>query len=265
MLQTIREMRVLFSGATICGGVTLKRLVLLADEIGFMDRPSITFRHWGTLGRDSEIRTFDTSCIPILFSAHAPPSGPPNELYTRYIEADLANAQFVQAFLDGLRSSEVFGRKFLAPGANYGSASGDAIRTAILADEHLSNSNLSGSLEPKRMFAIDTAEDRQETLKFLVIEASIHVTNAIVVTEQSGLLPISDDLHFSRLMLIRSTDPAYVGSSPTFAPALGLDVAKAVIPDAALSEIHLDDLFRYREKARGVVCGRSGTCPTGTG
>jgi hypothetical protein len=89
-------MKVLFSGDTFCDLATFKRLVLIADEIGFMDRPSITFKEWGTIGRDSEIRSYQTSGLPILLSAHSPPSGPVTELYSRYIEADLKNRDFIK-------------------------------------------------------------------------------------------------------------------------------------------------------------------------
>ena len=60
-------MRVLYSGGTICSIETLKRLVLLADEIAFMDRPSVAFGNFGTVGRDSEFRQFRFDDAPVFF------------------------------------------------------------------------------------------------------------------------------------------------------------------------------------------------------
>jgi hypothetical protein len=43
-------MKLLFSGSAHCQKETLKRLLIIANEIAFMDRPSITFDKWGTIG-----------------------------------------------------------------------------------------------------------------------------------------------------------------------------------------------------------------------
>ena len=82
-------MRVLYSGGTICNFQTLQRLALLADEVGFMDRPSVTFGKFGTVGMASEFRRIDTTGSAVRFSVHEPPAGPASELYLRYVDADL--------------------------------------------------------------------------------------------------------------------------------------------------------------------------------
>jgi hypothetical protein len=43
-------MKLLYSGAEFCDQPILKRLLVVAEEIHFMDRPSVTFRNWGTIG-----------------------------------------------------------------------------------------------------------------------------------------------------------------------------------------------------------------------
>src|SRR5262245_54189422 len=98
-------MRVLFTGGSICQYSTLQRLILVADEIGFMDRPSVMFGQWGFVGRDSEIRQFNNSNLPIVIGAHKPPSGRVRDLFERYIESDLSNPAFVQTFFAGLSNS----------------------------------------------------------------------------------------------------------------------------------------------------------------
>ena len=49
-------MKLLFTGASQCDYQTLKRLHIVADAVGFMDRPSVTFKNWGTIGRASMFR-----------------------------------------------------------------------------------------------------------------------------------------------------------------------------------------------------------------
>ena len=73
-------MRVLFTGGSICSYETMQRLVLVADEIGFMDRASATFNNWGFIGRDSEIRQFNNTDLPITIGAHKPPSARKNAM-----------------------------------------------------------------------------------------------------------------------------------------------------------------------------------------
>jgi len=88
-------LKLLFTGASGCDYETLKRLNIVADEIGFMDRPSVVFKNWGTIGHDSFFRRFrDTDKGPVKWTVHAPPSGPARFLYERYIDPDLANPDF---------------------------------------------------------------------------------------------------------------------------------------------------------------------------
>ena len=54
-------MKLLYTGGNFCAGPTLKRLLLVASELTFMDTPSVTFMGWGTVGQQSPFRTLDTS------------------------------------------------------------------------------------------------------------------------------------------------------------------------------------------------------------
>src|SRR5574341_1377487 len=241
-----KRMRVVFAGGTICDYHALQRLVLIADEIGFMDRPSVTFGGWGTIGAPSEFRRFDTAGSPITFSFHRPPSGPANALYRSYISADLSNPRFVQTFFEGLQNDPRFQDRFIQRNANYSSGTGQDILRSLLADPGLVSARLNEPINGRLMFKTDTADGRRETLKILLTEASIHVTNALTVAEESKLAPVSDDPYFCRLLAMRTYDPQYVGETPHYAPFLGLAVAKSVLPDELLAEIDISALFSYR-------------------
>ncbi len=52
-------MRLLYAEQTFCDLVTLKRLLLVADEIAFADRPAVTFKSWGLVGHESRARAGD--------------------------------------------------------------------------------------------------------------------------------------------------------------------------------------------------------------
>ena len=245
-------MRVLYAGGTRCDYKTLQRLILIANEIAFMDRPSVTFGDWGTIGIDSEFRRIDTSNAPITFSVHAPPSGPASRLYRDYIDADLGNNNFISSFITGLSSDKIFQSRFISLEANYGSFTGKDVLDALLQDSSLREANLKDPVRGHLMYQISTPEGRLETLKLLLVEASIYVTNALVISESSELLPVADDPYLCHLISLRSGDSKYVRQRPKVSPYLGLAIASAVIPDEALSKLNVNDLFEYRQVAKDV-------------
>lgn len=46
-------MKLLYCGEEYCDQPVLKRMLVIAEEIHFMDRPSVTFGNWGTIGHAS--------------------------------------------------------------------------------------------------------------------------------------------------------------------------------------------------------------------
>jgi hypothetical protein len=46
-------MKIVYFGESLCRFETLQRLFLVADEIAFLDRPSVGFGNWGTVGEPS--------------------------------------------------------------------------------------------------------------------------------------------------------------------------------------------------------------------
>jgi hypothetical protein len=243
-------MRVVYSGGTICSFQTLQRLVLLADEIAFMDRPSVFFGNFGTVGRDSEFRRFQLSDTPVKFSVHAPPSGPAAQLYKSYVEADLRNPQFIRTVIDGLKNDEIFRGRLIAPAANYGWGTGQQVVEALLQDPTLYEGEYGLASDPKLLFVPDTSEGRRQTLSALLLEASIHATNALITAEEAGLSPVSDDPYFCQLLAMRTSQNKYVSQPAPLASMLGLAVAKSVFPDESLSHLNMEDLFAFRRSAR---------------
>jgi hypothetical protein len=91
-LDRTHGMKVVYFGESLCSFETLQRLVLIADEIAFLDRPSVAFGNWGTVGEQSPARQFEVpSDSPVGIHVFSPPWGPSEHYYQRYVEADLAN------------------------------------------------------------------------------------------------------------------------------------------------------------------------------
>lgn len=243
-------MRVLYSGGTICSFKTLQRLILLADEIGFMDRPSVIVGNFGTIGRDSEFREFRLENSPIAFSVHAQPEGRSDVLYLRYIEADLRDVNFIRIVLDGLKADVTFQGRLLQLEANYGWGSGQQVLDELLKDAGLYAGDYGETTETTLLYVPDTATGRRQTLRVLLIEASIQVTNALITAESTQLIPVSDDPFFCQLIALRSSEANYVFQPAHRASLFGLAIMKSTLPDEVLSRLTIGDLFNYRASAK---------------
>ena len=244
-------MKLLYSGEEFCDEPVLKRMLIVAEEIHFMDRPSVTFGSWGTIGHDSYARKINWEGSPVLIDVFKPPSGPAKNLYSPYIEADINNPIFAQIVLDGFRSSEEFASKFIQFGANYGDKTGAEIATALRQDDDLLNGTFSFEVDAANMFDVSTPERRKETFKTAVlIEASIKITSAIILAEETNTIPVSEDPYIAHLIGLRVSDSAYVGGTSRDAPYIGMDIAQAVIPDEALEHLKIPEILEYREKAK---------------
>lgn len=245
-------MRVLYSGASDCDARTLKRLLVIADEVAFMDRPSVTFPGWGTIGAPSrfrQVRVQDDD--PVKVSVHEPSSGPARELHEPFIGADFEDPGFRAVFLEGLRREPRFAGKFIVPTAQYtGAGLGSDVVNALLNDASLATVSLTPQINSGLMFRTDTEEGRKETFKVLLAEASILVTSALLISEESGCVPITDEDYFARLLGRRVSAPRYVGTTARATPWLGLEIAKAVVPDDMLEKLSIGEIVDYRRAAK---------------
>ncbi len=249
-------MRLLFTGSSVPPEATFKRLLMIADEIAVMDRPSVTFGDWGTIGSASPLRLLIPTLAetPVKLVAYSPPSGPVTELYQRYIQADLENAEFKTILLEGLARDETFAGKLVQMEAQYPSGPrmlcGRDLLKELVSDAALSSTPLDERHQPGNLFNVEDERGRRSTLRIIAIEASINLTNAMVVSNRTGHLPVTDDPFTARLLALRSTTAPYVGGSRPLTAAFGLAIAKAVIPDAALSRLRLSDILEYRRTAK---------------
>jgi hypothetical protein len=245
-------MKLLYIGTHFCPADSLARLMLLGNELCFLDRPSVTFDNWGTIGHDSYMRNISFGESPIKISILKPPSGPADALYAPYVQADIANPDFIAAFLDGLRADNVFAERFLQPKANYGDGrTGVDVRRLLNSDPSLYQASLDLARgDPSLMYKPETAEGRQAILRSLIVDASIQVTSALLIADEIDALPVGDDATFPKLLSLRASNTKYVGGTPKIAPFLGLQFAKSVIPEEALRKLEFKDIFAYRNKTK---------------
>jgi hypothetical protein len=212
---------------------TLQRLMVLADEICFLDRPSVMpIGQWGTIGHDNPMRQLSTGSETIKISASKPPNNSEaGGLYEYYASADVLNPDFVRVLLDGIRNSEDFAYKYLQPAANYGNGvTGTQLRQLLVADKTLYQVpfDLATKQHPAIMYQTETAEGRKAVTQTLLVDASIRITSALLMADELDALPIAGDNIHPQLLALRVTNPKYVGGTPSLAPFLGLQFVRAV-------------------------------------
>ncbi|MGA2478523.1 MAG: hypothetical protein ABSG63_07210 [Spirochaetia bacterium] len=255
-------MKLLYCGSIACDEETFKRLILIADEIGFMDRPSHAFnkasdRSWGWVGVQTPMRHYTKGAYPISFSAYAPPAGPVSQLYMDYLQADIANPEFRSTVFEGFRTDPKFASKFLPPNQIHKSGTGEDIRRAIIGDPKIVNAQFRSPFDLDPSYRIGSPQECAETFEFLLVNISLELTDSILVSSHSGLLPVSDDPTLCRLIMLRSGSRAYIENVPRTSPLLGLAVARSVVPDKILKDISIEQLFEYRDSAKDAYQGWS--------
>jgi hypothetical protein len=242
-------MKLLYYGGTFCNEETFKRLLVVAKEIAFIDRPSVKLSETsGTVGTP----TFARRIAPvepktgIVISAHAPyKQAVP--VFHEYVKRDWLSPRFRCAVLDGLSKPDFADRVIQLEG-NYGSATGRQIRDALVADQAL-RAPVLPALEHSNLFQIDTPEARLETFGALVAEASIMVSGGVVGAGETGCAPITDDETLAELFAIRGASNPDGGDGSALA-ILGDEIARAVLPDWLLAQLSIGDILDYRAKTR---------------
>lgn len=242
-------MKLLYYGGTFCSGETLKRLLVVAKEIAFVDRPSVKLSEKsGTVGIATMARRIEPldPKTGIVMSAHAPYEAAV-PVFQEYLKSDWANPAFRRAVLDGL-SNEGFAERVIQMDGNYGDATGRQICDALLADRALREPVLP-AVEHQTRFKIDTPSARIETLGALVAEASIMVSGGVVGAAEADCSPITDDETLAALFAIRGMERPDDGGRHALA-ILGDEIARAVLPDWVLAQLSIRDILDYRAKTK---------------
>jgi hypothetical protein len=247
-------MKLLYIGTHFCPADALSRMFLFGDEVCFLDRPSVVFGNWGTVGAESFMRRAAWPTSPIKVTVLKPPSGPAQKLYQPFVEADIRNRDFVKTALDGLRKDTDFAERVLPSVADYGNGNnGAALRQKLLADPTLYDATY--DLEdgnPELMYRPDLPEGRRLIVQTTLVDLSIQITSAQIMADEIEALPVADDSVLPRLLALRAGNTNYVGGTPRLSPYLGMQFARSVVPEAVLEKIDFKGIFEYRTETKDL-------------
>src|ERR1700747_27913 len=115
------KVSVFYYPSMVAEQATLKKAILLFDEIHFIDRPSFMFGNFGTIGTASPLRqgeqSFRDEGVPLY--VHQPQGGPVVGEFLEQVKSDINDIEFLRCFQKGLDESLVFRDQQIAHG-NYG-------------------------------------------------------------------------------------------------------------------------------------------------
>jgi hypothetical protein len=226
-------------------------LLVLANEIGFSDRPSIRFDNAsGNVGVRTPFRSFPEVPNPLHLVIHEPPTGPIEDIYGPFVAADSKNHRIRRIFLEGLANNQTFQERYVSTGAKYGDFTGGQIVAALCTDETLLDADLGDVRGFEDAFDMSTTKGRRDTLRVLLADASIHVTTAVLGAEEHGLVPVTDDPFLARLIALRiGEDESRI--EPTVVD-VGYELVRAVVPDEVLGRLDIPDLLKFRAKTADI-------------
>lgn len=244
-------MRLTFADSPNIDPLNFRRLLLIADELVFVDRPSISLaNNFGTVGMPSWLRSiqheFEGSEIKLIVDE--PPNTTFNSQYYRqYYLNDMDNPEFLNTIFEGIKNNWIYDPHFDPKDKH---CEGDYIdyRKWLIENKNeimqTSIVDLEMTGEP---FRIANKNEALFAFKIITAEQSLRVTSIIHICNKYNNSPISINPYLDKLINLRLSNAKYVGQTQK-SRSLGFKIMDCMIPDAALTKISIDDILEFREK-----------------
>lgn len=247
---------------------TLKRSILLFDELHVMDRPSFSFgggkkTNFGMIGSDSPLRPYEKSFrdegMP-LYVHHAPGGRISEEDYGE-VAADLNDMEYLRRFQRGLELSPAF-RRIQIPVANYGEVGNqdDVTRAVLGVDLTTAFANYDTPVQlledtGVQLFRFTTPDERAKNFLNEVLTCSVKLNLALRIGAKYGHQPLADAKPFGDLLgakyaraiaAAEQVTPRIQFTDLTFA------IFDELMPLERLNNLSMKDLMTYRKSSAGA-------------
>jgi hypothetical protein len=256
------KIKVLYYPDSFLAEATLKKSILLFDELHLMDRPSFSFAKGksGLIGMPSPFRNFESlfrdSGFPLY--VHSALGGPtPEELYEQ-VKADLGDMEFFRRFQLGLKTSPSF-RGFHIPAGDYGGAGNqDNVTEKVVAV------NLATDLQNYKS-AIDLFEDPAvrpydfssplscaKTLTSFAVHCSVKLNFAMDKGADEGFVPLADANPYHDLLgakYARAVNKLEPAKNKIQVTDLTFAIFDELISAERLEKLTIQDIIHYRKKS----------------
>jgi hypothetical protein len=247
-------MKLTFSDSPNIDELTFKRLMLLGNELIFVERPSCIqlADNFGTVGSISAVNNLlkDFQGSPIKLIVEEPPTSPDNsEFYQKYFEKDMENPEFLKTIFEGIEKSWIYDYLFdISKDKTFGEYK-DYKKWLLTNQELIKSTDLINIPRPDQVSKITNKEEALFAFKIIVSEKSLRVTSIIHICNKYNSNPTSINPYLNNLIALRLSNDIYIGKH-TKTRQLGLKLMDCIIPDEALKLISLHDLLDFREKTK---------------
>lgn len=262
--MTREPIRVLYYPEFFVDYTTLLRMILLFDELHFMDRPSMMFGagtgQFGTIGAQSPLRQFEASFRQegVPFYVHEAPMGPVQGEWYDFIKADVNDPQFLTRFQQGLTTSTTFRGLQIAPG-DYGQFGNQddvarrlmAVDLAIDLEAHESPTALFEDIAVRHFDLSNPIGCAKHLIADAVI-CSAKLNFALRIGSREGFVPLADANPYGALLGAK-----YARAMGKLEPAknklqltdLSFAIFDELVPIEKLRKLRMTDAVRYRKES----------------
>ena len=246
----------------VADSATLKKAILLFDELHFIDRPSFMFGNFGTIATSSPMRRIEQSFrdkgVPLY--VHSPRDGPVLGEFLEQVKSDIDDLEFLKQFQSGLEQSVVFRDHQIAHG-NYGE-----VGNHEAVAQELINVNFESDFEGKtstellydtkiRPFRFQTGLERAKCLVQQATTCSATMNFALRVSEHQGITPLADSFVYQNLLSTKYARAANTLGGKIKLTDLSFAIFDELVPAERLEQMTFGDVVKYRketEQAREV-------------
>lgn len=251
-------MNLVFSDSSSIDGLTLKKMMLVADNLIFVDRPSIQFQeNVGTVGVKSNIRGFEERLSnEVLTIKTVEPSNSifSSEFYHKYFEIDQNNIDFrknvISEIISGWNNYFLINSKANGSSILEQKSLGEWIKKNqnFIIDYDLSSLS---EVEPKDYFNLNTKEDILRAFRTILWERSLLTTSILHSCNIENANPISISPYIDNSIKIRLSDSNYIGDIRS-ARSLGKKIIEMFISDEALNKMEFNEILNFRKETNDI-------------
>lgn len=237
---------------------TLKKAILLFDEIHFIDRPSFTFpNNFGTIGASSSLRQYEHSFrdAGVPLHVHGIQGGRVSGKFFEQVLADINDPLFLKKFQDGLKASLTFRRLHVSPG-NYGAAGNENDVLDKITNVDISSMSVGEAEglffdEQIKPYEFSTSVGCIKQLILLAAICSAKMNFALTEGAKNGFYPLADASPYANLLGVRyarAINKLEPNKNHIQITDLSFSIFDELLPTECIEQLDIKDVVAHRKK-----------------
>ncbi len=240
---------------------TLKKAILLFDELHFVDRPSFTFNNFGSIGAASPLRSYEASCreAGVRLYVHGIVGGRVVGDFLERTLSDIDDLEFLLRFQSGIKSSNTF-KGIQVPRGNYGeSGNADDVANKLgIVDIAAVLENYSSAKElfyddDVRAFDLSTPLGSAKQLISTAALCAAKLNFALGEGARNDFIPLADAAPYGELLgakYRRAVSKIQLAKNPLQITDLSFAVFDQVVSTETIDRMTIKDVVAHRKTSQ---------------